>query len=76
MEKIKAVNDQYELKSKLGEKKKENPKRKSKKNLEVIENVDNLYNSRQAANDFSIEYTEEFQKPHLDQKEKEQGLKY
>ena len=37
------------LKSKLGEIRKGNPNRKSKKNLEVIKNVDNLYDSRQAA---------------------------
>ena len=38
----KAVNDQYEPKSKLGEMKKGNPNRNSKKNLEVIKNVDKL----------------------------------
>ena len=50
----KAVNDQYELKSKLGEIKKGNPKRKSKTNLDVIKNVDKLYDSRQAAINFFI----------------------
>ena len=54
----KAANDQYELKSKLGEIKKGNPNRKSKKNLEVIKNVDKLYKSRTAAIDFFIEHTE------------------
>ena len=39
----KAVNDQYELKSKLGQIKKGNPSRKSKNNLEVIKNVDKLH---------------------------------
>ena len=48
----KAVNDQYELKSKLREIKKGNPKKKSKKNLEVRKNFDNLYDSRQATIDF------------------------
>ena len=38
--------------------KKRNRNRKSTKNLEVIENVKNLYNARQAAIDFFIEYTE------------------
>ena len=37
-----AINNQYEFKSKLGEIKKGNPKRKSKTNLDVIKNVDNL----------------------------------
>ena len=41
-----AINDRYELKSKLGEIKRGNPKRKSKTNLDVIKIVDNLYNSR------------------------------
>ena len=47
-----AINDQYELKSKLGELKKGNPNRKSKKNLEVIKDADNLYDSREAAINF------------------------
>ena len=40
-----AINDQYEFKSKLGEIKKGNAKRKSKTNLDAIKNVDNLYTS-------------------------------
>ena len=67
-----AINDQYELKSKLGEIKKGNPKRKSKTNLDLIKNVDNLYNSRQAANNFLLNILKEFQKPNLDQNKKEQ----
>ena len=39
----KSVDDQYELKSKLGEIKKGNTKRKSKTNLDVIKDVDKLY---------------------------------
>ena len=53
-----AVNDQYELKAKLGEIKKGNPQRKSKTNFNVIKNVDKIYDSRQAAINFFIEYTE------------------
>ena len=41
----KAVNDQYELKSKLGEIKKGNPNRKSKTNLNIIKNFDKLDDS-------------------------------
>ena len=48
----KNVNDQYELKSKLGKIKKGNRNRKSKNNLEVVKNVDKLYKSRTAAIDF------------------------
>ena len=54
----KAINDQYKLKSKLGRIRKGNPNRKSRMNLDVIKNVDNLYQSRQAAFDFFIKYTE------------------
>ena len=54
----KAVNDQYELKSKLGEIKKGNPKRKSKTTLNGIKNADQLYDSKEAATNFFIEYTE------------------
>ena len=71
-----AINDQYELKSKLGEIKKGNPKRKSKTNLDVIKNVDNLYNSRQAANNFLLNILKEFQRPNLDENKKEQDVKY
>ena len=71
-----AINDQYELKSKLGEIKKGNPKKKSKTNLDVIKNVDNLYNSRQAANNFLLNILKEFQKPNLDENKKEQDVKY
>ena len=53
-----AINDQYRLKSKLGDIKKGNPKRKSRTNLSVIKNVDNLYDSRQAAINFFIEYAQ------------------
>ena len=71
-----AIKDQYELESKLGEIKKGNRNRKSKKNLEVIKNVDNLYDSRQAAIDFLLNILKEFQKLDLDQNNKEQDLKY
>ena len=53
-----AINDQYRLKWKLGDIKKGNLKRKSRKHLSVIKNVDNLYDSRQAAIDFFNEYSE------------------
>ena len=43
--------------SELGEVKTGNPKRKSSRNLEVIKNAENLYNARQAAINFIIEYT-------------------
>ena len=56
----KAVNDQYELKIKLGEINKGNPNRKSKKNKNVIKNISNLYKSRKAAISFFIEYFERF----------------
>ena len=54
----KAVNDQYELKSKLGEIKKGNPKRNSKTTLNGIKNANQLYDSKEAATNFFIEYTE------------------
>ena len=68
-----AINNQHDLKSKLRE---VNPRRKSRTNLNVIKNVDNLYNSRQAAIDFLLNILKEFQKPNLDQNKKEQDLKY
>ena len=70
-----AINDQYELKSKLEEIKKGNPKRKSQTNLDVIKNVDNLYNSRQAAINFFIEYTERVSGAKFRSKQKGTGLK-
>ena len=71
----KAVNDQYELKSKLGEIKKGNPKKKSKTNLDVIENVNKLYGSRKAAINFFIEYTERVSEAKSREKQEETGLK-
>ena len=71
----KAVIDQDELKSKLGEIKKGNPKRKSKKNLQIIENVDDLYKLRQAAIDFFIEYTERVSEAKFRSKQEGKGLK-
>ena len=71
----KAVNDQYELKSKLGEIKKGNPKKKSKTNLDVIENVNKLYGSRKAAINFLIEYTERVSEAKSREKQEETGLK-
>ena len=71
----KAVNDQYELKSKLGEIRKGNPNRKSKKNLEVIKNVDKLCKSRTAAIDFYIEYTERVSEAKFRSKQEGTGLK-
>ena len=71
----KAVNDQYELKSKLGEIKKGNPKTKSKTNLNVIKNVDNLYDSREAAIDFFIEYTERVSEAKCRSKQEGKGVK-
>ena len=56
------IKDQYELKSKLGEIKKGNLNRKLKKNKNVIKNVDNLYDSRQAVIGFFVEYTERVSK--------------
>ena len=69
------INDQYKLKSKLGDIKKVNPKRKSKNNLEVIKNVENLYDSRQAAIDFFIEYTERVSDVKSRAKQEVTGLK-
>ena len=70
-----AINNQYELKSKLGEIKKGNPKKKSKTSLDVIKIVDNLYNSRQAAIDFFIEYTERVSEAKFRLKQKGTRLK-
>ena len=70
-----AINNQHDLKLKLGEVKEGNPKRKSRKNLNVIKNVDNLYNSRQAAIDFFIEYTERVSEAKFRSKQKGTGLK-
>ena len=71
----KAVSDQYELRSKLGEIKKGNPNKKSKKNLYVIKNVENLYESRQAAANFFIEYTERVSVAKSRAKQEGRGLK-
>ena len=62
-----AINNQYELKSKLGEIKKVNPKNKSKPHLHVIKNVNILYNSREALLIFLLNILKEFQKPDLNQ---------
>ena len=70
-----AINDQCKLKPKLGEIKKRNPKRKSKTNLDVIKNAGNLYDSRQAAIDFFIEYTERFSEVRFRSKQEGTGLK-
>ena len=70
-----AINDQYELKSKLGEIKKGNPKSKSKTYLDVIKNVDNLYNSRQAAINSFVEYTERVSEAKFRSKQKGTILK-
>ena len=70
-----AIENQYDLKSKLGEVKKGNPNRKSKKNLEVIKNVDNLYDSRQAAINIFIEYTERVSEARFRLKQEGGGLK-
>ena len=71
----KAVNDQYELKSKLGKIKKGNPKRKSKTNLDVIRNVDKLYDSSHAAINFFVEYTERVSEAKSREKQEVTGLK-
>ena len=70
-----AINNQYELKSKLGDIKKGNPKKKSKTSLDVIKNIDNLSNSRQAAIDFFIKYTERVSEAKFRSKQKGTGLK-
>ena len=67
----KAVNDEYELKSKLGEIKKRKPKRKSKNNLNVIKNV----GSRQVTIYFFIEYTERVPEGKNRTKQEGTGLK-
>ena len=71
----KAVNDQYELKSKLGEIKKGNPNRKSKKNKDVIKNVDNLYDSRQAAINLFIDYADRVSEAKFRSKQERTELK-
>ena len=70
-----AINNKHVLKLKLGEVEKGNPKRKSRTNLNVIKNVDNLYNSREADIDFFIEYTERVSEAKFRSKEKGTGLK-
>ena len=70
-----SINDQYEVKSKLVKIKKGNPKRKSKTNLDVMKNVDNLYDSRQAVINFFIEYTERVSEAKFRSKQKGTGLK-
>ena len=75
----KAVNDKYGLKLKVGEMKKGNPKRKSKSNLNIIKNDDNIYKSRQAAIDFFfffLSILKEFQKLKIEQSKNGQDLKY
>ena len=62
------------LKSKLGEIKKGNPQRKSIIK-DVIKKIDNLYNSRQAAIDFFIEYSERLSEAKFKSKQKGTGLK-
>ena len=46
------------------------PNMKSKKNLQVIKNVDKLYESRTAAIDFFVEYTERVLEPKFRSKQK------
>ena len=70
-----AVNDQFERKSKLGEIKKGNPNRKSKNNKYVIKNVGNLYDSRQVAIIFFIEYSESVSASKSRVKQEGTGLK-
>ena len=70
-----ANNNQHDLKLKLGEVKKGNPKRKSRTNLNVIKNVDNLYKDKLPLI-FLLNILKEFQKPNLDQNKKEQDLNY
>ena len=71
----KAIDNQYKLKSESGEVKKGNKKRKSRKNLEVIKNAENLYNARQAAINFIIEYTERVSEAKSKAKQEGKGLK-
>ena len=71
----KAIDNQHKRKSELGEVKKGNPKRKSRKNLEVIKNVENLYNARQTAISFIIEYTERVSEAKSRAKQEGKGLK-
>ena len=47
----------------------------SRTNLNVIKNVDNLYNSRQATTDFFIEYTERVSEAKFRSKQKGTGPK-
>ena len=70
-----AIMNQYDSKLKLGELKKGNPKRKSIKNLNVIKNVDNFHNSRQAAINFFIDYTKIVSEAKFKSKQKGTGLK-
>ena len=70
-----AANNQHEVKSKLGEIKKGNPKRKSKTNLDAIKNGDKFYDSRQAAINFLIEYTERVSETKSRVKQEGTGLK-
>ena len=70
-----AINNQSDLKLKLRKVKKGNSKRKSRTNLNVIKNVDNLYNSRQAGIYFFIEYTERVSEAKFRSKQKGTGLK-
>ena len=72
---IKAIDNQYKLKSELGEVKNGNPKPKSNKNLEVIKNAENLYNARQAAIIFIIEYTKRVSEAKSRAKQQGKGLK-
>ena len=67
----KAIDNQYKLKSELGEVKKGNPKRKSCKTLEVIKNAENLYNARQAAINLLLNILKEFQELKVEQNKKE-----
>ena len=71
----KAVDDQHELKSRLGEIKKGNPNRKSKANLNLMKNVDKLYESRQGSINFFIEYTKRISEAKNRSKQKGTGLK-
>ena len=71
----KAINNQYKLKSELGKVKKGNTKRKSRKKLEVIKNVENLYNVRQATINFITEYTERVSEAKSRGKQEGKGLK-
>ena len=71
----KGIDNRYKLTSELGEVKRENKKRKSSKNLEVIKNAKNIYNARQAAINFIIEYTERVSEAKRRAKQEGTGLK-